>query len=38
MQPGLTHLQEAHRLMKALIIPVQQEPVVLEFPDEGAAG
>ena len=24
--------------MKALIIPVQQEPVVLDFPDEGGAG
>jgi hypothetical protein len=35
---NLTILQEAHRLMKALIIPVQQEPVVLDFADQGGAG
>jgi hypothetical protein len=31
-------LQEAHRLMKALVIPVQQEPVVLEFDGDDGPG
>lgn len=32
-------LKEAHRLMKALVIPVQQEPVILEFDgDDGPGG